>query len=990
MKINMNIRNEFGRLCIPILALGVFFASCTDELSSEVVPGGGGKGGESEVTLKLQVPGTAAGAKTRAVEQKDENEIDDLYVLAFKVAPDDGQETFDYYVAAKYQSTQGDNNELSRWTASLKVKDYQQRFVMIANTQGTTSKVNEQIGALAGNSVGHSKMEMLAKLTEALSEDEKTGGFNAAASGNHHPFTMYGQTGKILITENGNGGHSLSVSMHRIMAQVRMTFTGNAADDTKFEAESVLLYNFNDRARVIPDNFDDAENDSIETPTIPQGAVLLPAKVDGEGSVPTYAVDQKTKKIEHAIYLFETAQPETGTELEKHVKRPCLIVKGRYKGTNKDATCYYRVDLQRPDAAGDMSYLHVLRNHSYNVTIKDVTGPGHDTPQEALESKPANITATVIGWDETEIGGLDFDGQHALGIGTMKYQLGLRGGNNLLQQVKASAGLKWTATLYEADEYGQATDRNPDWISFAGNKHTIVGEGTDEAVDHTFTVLRNQHVPERRAVMRFTARNLQVDALVVQDQSNPVYINVKIGDKVITEEEFEQMGGWCREMTIEYGPQHTDLEWRYTGDINLIQTNDGDGETGDTDGKTNSREKEDATMTWKGKAQALTGVDEKPYATRNGVLTLIAKGAQGMEAKSIRLFQKKYGVRLENTTVPCTGKVRQVRVIGNMPWTAEMDEQTITDAKERGYLKDVAGGWNGIETEKWVDAGNLSFNTAKQNVKAGNMDVTITFKHATNTKILPINIPITLLGCLVVPGNPEKLYEVHGPVDRSWYERATDIRDDAGNVVEKAYMISNEDGKMLAEHGEIDDWEMTTDTRIELSVASYMDTKNLNLQHTNAYKRAMTFTMWYDGTKADYTQRWVIATFVKRSMGDKIRAEDVRRNFMIGPPSGYKSPFGWHITFHNGLIGPVQPQGYNAYPAFDKLYSASTTAGPSPAWPALILPDVHQNADITLTSTSWSGPVTVIFWIENFPVGLADEEAIKKKKYKTYYLKSID
>ena len=105
MKMNMNIRKAFGGVCIPILALGVFFASCTKELSSEVVPGGGGKGGESEVTLKLQVPGTAAGAKTRAVTPKEENEIDDLYVLAFKVDKDDGQETFDYCVAAKKQST---------------------------------------------------------------------------------------------------------------------------------------------------------------------------------------------------------------------------------------------------------------------------------------------------------------------------------------------------------------------------------------------------------------------------------------------------------------------------------------------------------------------------------------------------------------------------------------------------------------------------------------------------------------------------------------------------------------------------------------------------------------------------------------------------------------------------------------------------------------------------------------------------------------------
>lgn len=169
MKINMNIRNAFGRLCIPLLALGVFSASCTDELSSEVVPGGGGKGGESEVTLKLQVPGTAAGAKTRAVTEEEENEIDDLYVLAFKVGKDNNEETFDYYVAAKKMSTSGTSGELSTWTASLKVKDYRQTFVMIANAQGTTGKVNEQIAALAGNSVGHTKMQMLAKLTETLS-----------------------------------------------------------------------------------------------------------------------------------------------------------------------------------------------------------------------------------------------------------------------------------------------------------------------------------------------------------------------------------------------------------------------------------------------------------------------------------------------------------------------------------------------------------------------------------------------------------------------------------------------------------------------------------------------------------------------------------------------------------------------------------------------------------------------------------------------------
>lgn len=641
MKINMNIRNAFGRLCIPLLALGVFSASCTDELSSEVVPGGGGKGGESEVTLKLQVPGTDAGAKTRAVTDEEENEIDDLYVLAFKVDKDNNAETFDYYVAAKKMSTSGTSGELSTWTASLKVKDYRQTFVMIANAQGTTGKVNEQIAALAGNSVGHSKMQMLAKLTETLSEDEKTKGFNADSNGSHHPFTMYGQTATTLITENG--GHNLTVSMHRIMAQVRVTFSGDAATDALFEAESVLLYNFNDRARVIPDNLGVTGADHVKTPTIPQGAVLLPAKADGKESVPTYAVDKAAKKIAHAIYLFETAQPKDGTELEKHMKRPCLIVKGKYQ--QETTSCYYRVDLATPDPGGAMTYMNVMRNHSYNVTISNVTDRGHDTPQEALLSKPANITATVVEWNDAEMGDIDFDGQRVLGIGTMKYQLGKRGGNELLQQVKASTGLAWTATLYAADEYGQATTNAPDWIEFVGTDgaaaHTISGVGTNELEDWKFNVKRNEQVPERRAVMRFTAGNLKVDALVVQDQSNPVYINVKIDGKVITEEEFEQLGGWCRDMTIEYGPENTELTWRYTGrGVELSQTDAGGGATTAMEGTANSQNSEDAVLTWKGEAKELAGVDALDYATKDGVLTLIAKGQQGMEAKSIRLFQK--------------------------------------------------------------------------------------------------------------------------------------------------------------------------------------------------------------------------------------------------------------------------------------------------------------------------------------------------------------
>lgn len=987
MKINMNIRNAFGRLCIPLLALGVFSASCTDELSSEVVPGGGGKGGESEVTLKLQVPGTDAGAKTRAVTDEEENEIDDLYVLAFKVDKDNNAETFDYYVAAKKMSTSGTSGELSTWTASLKVKDYRQTFVMIANAQGTTGKVNEQIAALAGNSVGHSKMQMLAKLTETLSEDEKTKGFNADSNGSHHPFTMYGQTATTLITENG--GHNLTVSMHRIMAQVRVTFSGDAATDALFEAESVLLYNFNDRARVIPDNLGVTGADHVKTPTIPQGAVLLPAKADGKESVPTYAVDKAAKKIAHAIYLFETAQPKDGTELEKHMKRPCLIVKGKYQ--QETTSCYYRVDLATPDPGGAMTYMNVMRNHSYNVTISNVTDRGHDTPQEALLSKPANITATVVEWNDAEMGDIDFDGQRVLGIGTMKYQLGKRGGNELLQQVKASTGLAWTATLYAADEYGQATTNAPDWIEFVGTDgaaaHTISGVGTNELEDWKFNVKRNEQVPERRAVMRFTAGNLKVDALVVQDQSNPVYINVKIDGKVITEEEFEQLGGWCRDMTIEYGPENTELTWRYTGrGVELSQTDAGGGATTAMEGTANSQNSEDAVLTWKGEAKELAGVDALDYATKDGVLTLIAKGQQGMEAKSIRLFQKKYGVTLENSSVPCTGQVRQVRVRGNMPWTAEMDAQTITDAIDGGYLTSVDGNWSGNDTDAFVDWERLNFNTEKQDIRAGNMTATITFKHATNDRVAAVDKEIKLMGCLVAYENgQEKLYEVYGPVMRTWHEKTTPYEDVDGTVITGAAMIDETQRQSLAEVG-VTDAELTTDTEFEDRWSAYpAGTSNqdaINWSFTlNKVDQAF-WTNTYGNKRATYYLAQIV---VRRP--DWI-CEKLTVHWVLGPPKceTLASVEEWECKWtFNGVI-------VNKLTLVNGNYTTDATIKSIDQWPTVQWPFMMYNPAVDASYATFRFTIgrDVYFVCRRDKQPVLSADTYKNTKYKTYYVKEIN
>ena len=712
-----NILKTFRRLCVPALVLGTFFASCTDELSSEVVQGGGGTAGESEVTLRLQVPAAGGGSQTRAVDDDTENTVNDLYILAFKAGKDG--DTFDYYVTASKTAA------ATVWTANLRVRQEQQTFVMVANAQGTPGKVNEQIAALAANSVGHKKDEVLAKLTDALTAVEQTAGFNAAATTDHHPFTMYGQTAATVIAADTD----LTVRMHRIVARVQVSFTGDAAG-TKFTPQEVSLYNYNDRARVIPNNLTETVEDVYEiAPTIPAGAVRLPAKVDGKQQVPTYTVDA-SQKIEHQIYLFETGQPQTGTAAERHVQRPCLIVKGVYENDAKP--CYYRIDFFGQKIAGNdvKEYMDIVRNHTYNVTVQNVLAPGHDTPEEALTSQAADITATVVKWNDAEIGDIDFDGEHMLGIATMKYELGRKGSNggNLLQQVKASKGLKWTVKLHAVDANGKVdTNTEPDWINFLDKNNIklkeLSGTGTNELEDLKFEVTRfGAYTDERRAVMRFTARNLMVEALVVQDQSDPVYINVKIGDRIITETEFDELGGECAEMTIEFGPEGTELDWKAYSSNGIALKDaivNGTGQ-GKLEGKIQSNNDQNGqSIAWKANVGAFATTAD--YATNVGVLTLIAKGKKGVVSKTIKLVQHKYGVSLNTGMIALTGDPEVVKVTGNMNWVVEPvrthdqdGDSGYDSAVDKGYIREYNRNETGFPSSEYYNYGLncVTFETA--------------------------------------------------------------------------------------------------------------------------------------------------------------------------------------------------------------------------------------------------------------------------------------
>lgn len=647
---NHRILKLLRLLGAPLLAAAAIFGSCTTELeSTPVSPDGGSGKGEQEVLLRLNVPGTTKpGEKggTRAVDKGEEEKIDDLYILAFKAGVKEIDDTYEYWVPAK----KGADN--ATWTALLKVKDYEQRFIVIANAMHANGGLLAAINALKPGE--KTKEEIKELLTVTLTDDEKTSGFNAAGPNNHSAFTMCGQTLPTKITADGNA--ALNVSLYRIMARISVYFGDKAgAGVGNFVPSTVRLYNFNDKAQVIPDEL----GGKVTRTTIPADAGLQ----KGEAK---YTVADN--KLEYSIYMFETAQPKNAAA-DGHADRPCLVVGGKYNGGADDK--YYRVDLGTPKAGTgnkELDYLDVLRNHSYEITVTKVSGEGHDTEQEALESKSANITAEVIPWDETEIGDIDFDGEKFLGIGTMEYRVGKMGSENLIQKVAASTGLEWTAALLNGD--GQGT---PDWIRFVVDgaektEATGTGAGSDSPADVKFKVTEKTTQGDRVAIMRFTAGHLQVDARVIQDDNNPVFIDIP--DEVI---EFDGATDHNRTFDITFGPENTTLTWEVAGGNNPIKfvgtpTIDGqtDGTVG-TESGTTGRKSVVASFT----AEAING---DVTGEKTATLRLIAKNENGdITAKAVRLSQIKPVLNLSKTTIITDGKEQKIYVDANFDWSVKME-----------------------------------------------------------------------------------------------------------------------------------------------------------------------------------------------------------------------------------------------------------------------------------------------------------------------------
>ena len=454
---------------------------------------------EKRVLFNMTLPATSA---TRSITGGDENTLERMDVLAFKVEADGVTETFDYYTvgAKRADNTVGAGSQ--KFDVVVRIRPYRQRFVIIANAQDRVQK-------LYGSSLdweGAEKWSMLQRLT--LSLDNPGDKWNAISSSDYTHLPMFGQSGQVTVD---NSLTQISgATLHRMVARINVNLSNDPILRGNFKLKSVHLYNTNDRGHIVPSPasiYWDAGQDYVVAPTIP----IDVQRHTGPIAYTAFDAGSVDVAMNNSIYLFETeAQPS------KPLEQTCVVVGGWYGTDSKES--YYRIDLKK--ANGD--FMHVLRNHNYELQIVSVEGAGYETPDDAFRGNSALLTAVVTQWNLADQKVIS-DDQYYLRVNEDRFGVHRYGGvSRLIAETDytiSSQGFPAGIWIQEGDiEYDPAVNPGNRWLTL-----TDVGGSSSGAASREVEIKAypNPTASVRSAKVHVKAGNLSKVINVSQEPYTP-------------------------------------------------------------------------------------------------------------------------------------------------------------------------------------------------------------------------------------------------------------------------------------------------------------------------------------------------------------------------------------------------------------------------------------------------------------------------------------
>jgi hypothetical protein len=414
------------------------------------------------VRFTLHLPGRSTPKlSSRALTEAQETSISDIYVLAFPTSGTNSG-TLAYLKAATPIASSTTSFEVE-----LPIGEYD--FMVVANAQdaifgssGFTLNTTTKAQAVAAMTV-----------STASSDDYKW-------TDTTIPLWGYTLT-SVEVTSESPTGTPIVVDMHRMLARIDVELSTLAASgsasgtgNANFELEEVYLVNFNTVGQIAPNYTNSAVwDDDGGVVNAGKGIAIapsLPTNVNKQLDIDKAQVYTSTdgltaSALEKSIYTFEA---DNGTA-SSHSTNPCLVIGGSYDG---GATTYYRVDFISKGgttAAPIYTYLDLLRNHRYTITINSVSGDGYDTPKEAFDARSFNMEVDVMKWEESDMSEVGFEGQYTLAISQNEYDYSFEGGTQSLT-VRTDYPDGWEATVCDAT--GTPVTGAANWITVPASGST--------------------------------------------------------------------------------------------------------------------------------------------------------------------------------------------------------------------------------------------------------------------------------------------------------------------------------------------------------------------------------------------------------------------------------------------------------------------------------------------------------------------------------------
>jgi hypothetical protein len=452
-------RSRLPHVCISFLA-ALALSGCLGEETRLSPPA------SKEVLLSLRLPGISSPAATRALTEADENHVAEVDVLVF----DHSDGTYRYSAPA-FEASKTSEGDGATYTFSVRLLPTTDKIDLWVITNARSL-----VASCAAIIPGATKAAISASLV-ATEQDGATQYHFAA------PIPMWGAINGRTVSEADGLGADSRVDLTRMVARIDVVVGEEARAD--FTLEEVRFYNRSTSGRIVPDetafsgHYVSAPSLPATTPaTIPQPYATL--------TTPGIA-------LEGVLYAFEAAKGKGygGADPQDYAGEPCLILQGTYAGHTQ---CYYRVDFaETQDADGNILpapvYLHLLRNYWYEVEIQQVNGPGLPTPEEALTSRPANLTTRVTGWTE-EVKEVALDGEYLLLVDGHSLRFPAAGGTETLRIYTDAPG--WTV----------ATPPLPGWLTLSPET------GTSGETEAMLTVFANSTGVARSFDLTVTAGRL--------------------------------------------------------------------------------------------------------------------------------------------------------------------------------------------------------------------------------------------------------------------------------------------------------------------------------------------------------------------------------------------------------------------------------------------------------------------------------------------------